>query len=151
NDKLFLSERDTTPPTISSVAIPTRADTGADVGMLVGATDALSPITVRWDFGDGSGATGAAVRHTYGAPGSYTVMVTVRDAAGNVTTQTRRIAVAAASPPVDTTPPVISAFKLTNMRFRAGNASAAQIAAVHGKAAPVGTTIKLHVSERSTL
>ncbi|MFT5060746.1 MAG: PKD repeat protein, partial [Polaromonas sp.] len=35
-----------------------------------------------WDFGDGASASGAQVSHGYGAPGTYTVTVTARDATG---------------------------------------------------------------------
>ena len=35
-----------------------------------------------WDFGDAGTASGASTSHTYGAEGSYTVMLTVRDPAG---------------------------------------------------------------------
>ncbi|WP_147108755.1 PKD domain-containing protein [Tateyamaria sp. syn59] len=39
-------------------------------------------VTVDWDFGDGTTATGAVVRHAYGAPGTYTVTATARDSTG---------------------------------------------------------------------
>ena len=45
--------------------------------------DAETPsVNVSWDFGDGTGATGAVVRHTYTRPGNYTVRVLVTDALG---------------------------------------------------------------------
>jgi len=34
-------------------------------------------LTYAWDFGDGAKAQGASVRHTYAAPGSYTLALTV--------------------------------------------------------------------------
>ena len=33
--------------------------------------------TYRWSFGDGTGATGKQVRHTYTRPGNYTATLTV--------------------------------------------------------------------------
>lgn len=42
-----------------------------------------APLTIVWQFGDGSNATGPVVNHTYANPGSYTVNVTVTDAAGD--------------------------------------------------------------------
>ncbi len=39
-------------------------------------------VTLWWDFGDGASASGAQVTHRYGAPGTYTVTVTARDATG---------------------------------------------------------------------
>ncbi|HLL82763.1 MAG TPA: PKD domain-containing protein, partial [Longimicrobium sp.] len=39
-------------------------------------------VEYQWDFGDGGTAGGEAVRHTYAAPGRYTVRLTVRDNSG---------------------------------------------------------------------
>jgi len=47
------------------------------------ATDAEGHgFSIEWDFGDGATASGAIVRHAYGAPGTYTVTVTARDTTG---------------------------------------------------------------------
>ncbi|WP_439381910.1 PKD domain-containing protein [Amycolatopsis lexingtonensis] len=47
----------------------------------------------RWTFGDGSGATGSAVRHRWNRPGSYPVSVTARLRQGQVSTATTRVVV----------------------------------------------------------
>ena len=39
-------------------------------------------LSYAWAFGDGASASGATVEHTYDAPGSYTVRLTVTDATG---------------------------------------------------------------------
>ncbi|MEL6450683.1 MAG: PKD domain-containing protein [Pseudomonadota bacterium] len=39
-------------------------------------------LRIEWDFGDGSTASGAIVRHAYTTPGVYTVTVTARDTTG---------------------------------------------------------------------
>ncbi|WP_299369067.1 PKD domain-containing protein [uncultured Tateyamaria sp.] len=39
-------------------------------------------LSIQWDFGDGTTASGAIVRHAYSAPGSYTVTVTASDTTG---------------------------------------------------------------------
>lgn len=44
------------------------------------------PVTIHWDFGDGTTGTGATVQHTYQAGGSYSVVVTVSNACGGVAT-----------------------------------------------------------------
>lgn len=51
-----------------------------------------------WDFGDGSGAQGAQVTHTYSQRGTYTVTLTARNSAGRTGTHTESITVLA--PPV---------------------------------------------------
>ena len=39
-------------------------------------------VSYDWDFGDGNGAMGLSVGHTYAAPGNYTVLLTVTDDQG---------------------------------------------------------------------
>jgi sugar lactone lactonase YvrE len=48
-------------------------------------------ISHSWDFGDGTGATGAKVSHTYGTPGSFVVRLTVRDDSGATATATKTV------------------------------------------------------------
>lgn len=43
----------------------------------------ITPATFVWNFGDGSGATGASVTHTYAAPRSYTVTLTASNSTGS--------------------------------------------------------------------
>ena len=47
-------------------------------GIFTASTD-LDPseYTVRWDFGDGSSATGRSVRHSFSIPGTYQILTTV--------------------------------------------------------------------------
>ncbi len=84
---------DTTPPT---------ADAGmnqeANVGTLVtfdasDSTDNVAIVSCEWDFGDGTTDTGMTCNHTYTEPGNYTVTLTVKDAAGNLDTDTLIVAV----------------------------------------------------------
>jgi hypothetical protein len=79
-----------------AVAVPPTATAGAPVTMSAAATDRSGAPALRFDFGDGSGADGANVQHTYGAAGTYVVTVTATDAAGHRASVTRTIAVAPA-------------------------------------------------------
>lgn len=61
-------------------------------------TDIGSSISsYRWRFGDGSTASGAAVRHRYRKPGHYKVTLTVTDASGASSTATKPLRVRSAS------------------------------------------------------
>lgn len=58
-----------------------------------------NPTTVDWDFGDGTTARGADVRHAWAAPGTYTVTLTVANRAGrDRATLTVTVAPAAQAP-----------------------------------------------------
>jgi PKD domain len=46
-----------------------------------------------WDFGDGAGATGPSVEHSYAKGGNYNVKLTVTDRGGNVQTLVQTISV----------------------------------------------------------
>jgi PKD repeat protein len=45
--------------------------------------------TRLWDFGDGTTSTSTSPSHTYSTPGIYTVKLTVTDAKGNTSTETK--------------------------------------------------------------
>lgn len=66
------------------VSLPAAPSGGAPGEILVfdgsGSSDADGKITAwHWDFGDGSGASGAVARHAYAVPGHYRVTLTVED------------------------------------------------------------------------
>jgi hypothetical protein len=91
---------DAAPPVISNMTVPAAVSTGTPAAMSAQGNDRLTPVTLTWDFGDGSGAaTGASVSHTYAAPGTFTVRVTARDGVGNTRSDTRTIQVTTPPPP----------------------------------------------------
>ena len=96
-----------------SLSGPRAAKTGERVRFSASATDRWGPVTIAWTFGDGSGATGAAVSHVFTTPASRAVTATATDAVGNTTARTRIVRVAAAVP-------VLSDVSLLKSRFRVG-------------------------------
>ena len=95
---------DPVPPVLAAAAVPASATAGEPVTMSAAATDRTAPPALRFDFGDGSGADGANVQHTYGTAGTYVVTVTATDAAGHRVSVTRTISVAPAPVVVLPTP-----------------------------------------------
>ncbi len=67
-----------------------------------GSSDADGRITVwRWDYGDGTGATGAVTRHAFAVPGHYRVTLTVEDDSRSFcASDSRSLSVHINSPPV---------------------------------------------------
>ena len=53
-----------------------------------------------WNFGDGGTATGATANHTYTAPGTFTVALTVTDNGGATNTTSRQVTITANQNPV---------------------------------------------------
>ena len=58
-------------------------------------TDAFSPFTTRWSFGDGGSAIGSSVSHTFTRAGRFTVTLTATDTAGNTTSKSLTVTVSA--------------------------------------------------------
>jgi hypothetical protein len=88
---------DAGPPSLAAVSVPATAAVGQGVGMAAAATDRWSPVSLKWSFGDGASAQGAAVTHTFGASGAFDVSATATDAVGNASSATRPILVGAAA------------------------------------------------------
>ncbi len=64
--------------------------------------EANTPLSYHWDFGDGSGGSGVAPTHTYGADGIYTVTLVVTDALGAASSpESTKITIANQPPAVD--------------------------------------------------
>ncbi len=141
DDRIFFSERDATPPSVHAVSVPGSTRVGHAVSMSASASDALSGVSISWDFGDGASARGATVSHSYGAPGRYRITVQVRDGSGNTVSSRSTIRVNAGAP-------VVSRFGLTRSRFRVA-ANATPVIA-NAKSAD-GTAFKLRVDQHAML
>jgi acetyl esterase/lipase len=62
-------------------------------------------LSFAWAFGDGASAAGAWVTHTYAAPGSYELVLTVTDAEGRTASASQVVMVAEGDPPSPPAPP----------------------------------------------
>nr|WP_269779424.1 PKD domain-containing protein [Propioniciclava soli] len=79
-------------PTAAFTANPTDLTVAFDS---TGSVDADGSIAAYgWEFGDGGRATGPTASHDYGAPGTYTVKLTVVDNQGAVKTLSKAVSVA---------------------------------------------------------
>lgn len=70
-----------------------------------GSSDDRGIVSYAWDFGDGKTTSGKSVTHAYTAGGTYTVTLTLRDAAENETSKTQAVTVTAAA---DNTPVTVT-------------------------------------------
>ncbi|MGI0151281.1 MAG: PKD domain-containing protein, partial [Thermoplasmata archaeon] len=72
-------------PLVESVEVaPAEPEQGQPARLLAVFSGGTSPYLVAWQFGDGSGATGNPVFHTFPLQRSYAVTVSVTDAVGTV-------------------------------------------------------------------
>jgi hypothetical protein len=89
---------DAAPPTLTA-SVPPGGALAAPIGMAASAFDRVSPVGFAWSFGDGTTATGGAVSHAFGTAGAFNVTVTATDAAGNASSATNPVLIAAGPPP----------------------------------------------------
>jgi len=95
-------------PDLPLVAVATAQPTSASVGEPVSFDGSQSSdpdgsiVQHLWSFGDGAGATGAAVSHSYQSAGTFVATLTVTDDDGAASMATVTIAV------TDTTPPTVA-------------------------------------------
>ena len=98
---------DTTPPFANAGSDKT-VDVGESVLFNGGASwDNVGIVSYFWDFGDGATGSGISPTHIYSTAGTYTVTLTVRDAAGYSASDTLTVTVVSVGP--DTTPPTAEA------------------------------------------
>ena len=89
-----------TPPTALFTATPTSGT--APLAVQFTDTSTGSPTSWSWTFGDGTTSTLRNPSHTYNAAGTYTVSLTVRNAAGQSDTETRAGMISVLSAPTPT-------------------------------------------------
>ena len=114
------------------------ANAGSDLQAIAGAdvyfdgtnsTDNVGIVSYEWNFGDGSNGSGRTTMHQYQSPGTYVVVLTVRDSHNNTATDT--ISVTVTSPEQSPTQP---------QNDDSGNLPIWMIAAVAGAAVAVALT-----------
>jgi PKD repeat protein len=99
-------------------------------------SDADGPVAAwAWDLGDGTSAAGSVVSHTYGAAGSYPVVLTVTDGEGRTASTTTTVTV--------TAPPVSG---ITAVDGRSVNANASRFALQVPTTAQAGDVMVLVLS-----
>jgi PKD repeat protein len=100
----FSGPSNTTAPTPAFDITPATPERGAPIRFDASTTmdegaQCLDTCTYSWNFGDGSGATGRIVNHTYSSGRAYTVTLTVTDAAGSTASVVRVVNVASIPAP----------------------------------------------------
>lgn len=79
---------------------PSQAEVGQSVTFDGSASTSGVAITAfNWDLGDGNGATGSSVTHTYNEPGSYTVVLAITDEQDRTSRANANIQIAAVVEP----------------------------------------------------
>jgi hypothetical protein len=97
---------DAVAPRFTSVSIPPSGTAGSPLDLSASVFDVWGA-EVSWSYGDGGGATGTNVSHTYAGPGIFPVSATATDGVGNSASAGGTIDVAAAPvepPPIEPPP-----------------------------------------------
>lgn len=90
---------------VAVISAPGQGQTGQPVTFDASQSTAKNPIVSwQWNFGDGANANGPTVPHSFSAPGSYNVTLTVTDNQGQANTANHVITIA--DPPPANQPPV---------------------------------------------
>jgi PKD repeat protein len=100
------------PPPVPPTAAFSGSPTSGDAPLAVSFTDTSTgaPASWLWDFGDGTTSTLQNPSHTYSDPGTYTVALTVSNAAGSDTETKVGYITVGAAPPTQTFAPAADAY-----------------------------------------
>jgi hypothetical protein len=144
-------------PQLNMLLIPAGGSVGTPLAFSVSPLSVWSTVGASsWSFGDGSGAPGTNVTHTYTAPGSYSVTFTSADMLANSSSASATITIAPAPTPASTpasapapTPalaaPTITAAHESASTWREGS----RLAQISRKKSPVGTTFSFVLNEQA--
>ena len=92
-DDVVINVHDITPPVANAGSDQTVA-VNEEIGFdAAGSSDNVGIISYEWDFGDGTSGTGVTTTHIFTKPGTYTIILTVEDEAGNVDTDSLSVKV----------------------------------------------------------
>jgi serine protease len=94
---LFGSAPPTDPPPTAAFTFDCSAMTCTFDGS--GSTDDAGITSYSWNFGDGQSGSGAVVSHTYGASGTFTVVLTVTDTASQTDAESKSVIVSSDGAP----------------------------------------------------
>jgi PKD domain len=86
---------DADPPLLGGVSVPAIGHVADPLPFSAQSSDFWPVGAPRFDFGDGAGASGAAVTHAYSTPGTYSVTISATDAGGRTTSTVRSLLVKA--------------------------------------------------------
>lgn len=100
-------------PRAGAVKIPAKAPVGKQLSYSATASDVWGGLSYTWAFGDATGANGPKASHTYNKRGVRSVVVKIRDRAGNVSSVTRKSVIGDVVAPRFTTKPSATPSKFT--------------------------------------
>jgi len=100
SDTFVITVLDITNP-VANAGVDRTTAAGASVSLDAGGSaDNVGITSYEWSLGDGNSKSGKTIEHTYAKPGTYTVTLTAKDAAGNFAKDTVMVRVDDITPPV---------------------------------------------------
>ena len=91
------------PLTASFTYSPTSPQTGQQITFSASVNGGTPPYSINWNFGDGLTGAGTTVRHAYSTAGTFSIVLTVKDASVAQQSTTSQHSVTVTNPPTLTT------------------------------------------------